>query len=431
MGLGILGRGVGVAEFLADCGAKLTITDLKSAKELRLSLKRLKKFKNIKFVLGRHKLEDFRGQDLIIKAAGVPIDSIFIKEARKNKIPVEMDASLFARLAKGVKIIGITGTRGKSTTTHLLYKIIKNSGKRVFLGGNVKGVATLPLLKKIKDGDIVILELDSWQLEGFGESKISPHIAIFTTFFPDHLNYYKGDMDRYFQAKANIYKYQNKNDLLFVSNQVAKIIKEKDKSNIKSKLIIVKKNIIPKNWKINILGEHNLENIALAVAVARTLGVKEKIIKKSVEKFNGVFGRLELIRNLRGIKFYNDTTATSPEATIAAVKSFKKYKNKIILIGGGADKNLDYKDYAKEVSKYVKFLILFDGEASEKIIKLLGKNKKNICKVKSMKEALNIAMKYARKGDIILLSPGAASFGIFKNEFDRGEKFVRLVKKLK
>jgi UDP-N-acetylmuramoylalanine--D-glutamate ligase len=184
MGLGILGRGLGYTKFLAECGADLTVTDLKTKKELVTSVKVLSKYKGIKFVLGKHRLEDFRNRDMIIKAAGVPLDSIFIKEAKKNKIPVEMDVSHFAKCAPEVMIVGVTGTRGKSMTTALIYEILSAFAKasagqgkpinkfwankpRVFLGGNVRGVATLPLLEKVKAGDILVCELDSWQLQGF------------------------------------------------------------------------------------------------------------------------------------------------------------------------------------------------------------------------------------------------------------------------
>src|SRR3989344_2124988 len=161
LGLGLLGRGVNVAKFLAELGAELTITDLKSKEALATSLKQLKKFKNIRYVLGKHELKDFKNCDMVIKSAGVPLDSPFIAEAKKNKIPVEMDASLFARFTPAT-IVGVTGTRGKSTVTHLLEHILTRAyPKHVFVGGNVRGMATLPLLKKKKIGDIVILELDS------------------------------------------------------------------------------------------------------------------------------------------------------------------------------------------------------------------------------------------------------------------------------
>src|SRR3989344_3517177 len=188
MGLGLLGRGVGDALFLAECGAKLTITDLKTQGQLKESLKKLKKFRTIKYVLGKHRLEDFRNADMILKAAGVPLDSIYIKKARKNKIPIEMSATLFARLS-GIPMLGVTGTRGKSTVTHLIVHILKSAGGKVVLGGNVRGVSNLQLLKSVKGADMSVFELDSWQLQGFGEAGISPHIAVFTNFLPDHMNY--------------------------------------------------------------------------------------------------------------------------------------------------------------------------------------------------------------------------------------------------
>ncbi len=427
MGLGLLGRGVGVAQFLAFLGAKLTITDLKTESELAPSLRKLKQFKNINFVLGRHRLIDFTQADMVIKAAGVPLVSPYIEIAQKNKVPVEMDASLFARLCPdGVTTIGVTGTRGKSTVTHLIYHILKTSGKRVFLGGNVKGLATLPLLKKIKAGDIVVLELDSWQLQGFGEAGISPKIAVFTTFMRDHQNYYNDDMKRYFADKANIYRYQKMTDVLIAGREVAKRIK---KDKFKSKLIVA-----PVSWpvgfKTKLPGQHNQENIKLAILTARQLAVPEGKIRQAIANFSGVPGRLELIMVNKGIKYYNDTTATMPEASVAAWKSFPSHQKKIILIAGGSDKNLDYKEFCSLAPKYLKKLILFPGQATQKIVAQLPKSfSQKISFVDNMKEAIFSARKKAISGDIVLLSPGAASFGIFKNEFDRGEQFIRSTKK--
>src|SRR3989344_3754467 len=212
MGLGLLGRGVGDAAFLAECGAEVLVTDLKQKDVLKPSLQKLKKYSKpargragIKYVLGEHRLEDFKNCDMVLKAAGVPIDSPYIKEAKKNKIPVEMSGSLFARLS-GLPIIGVTGTRGKSTVTELIFHILKSSGKKAILGGNIRGVSNLQLLKKFtpprsggaRNAEVAVMELDSWQLQGFGESKISPHIAVFSTFYPDHMGYYAGSMNKYF-----------------------------------------------------------------------------------------------------------------------------------------------------------------------------------------------------------------------------------------
>lgn len=428
MGLGLLGRGIGVIKFLAEQGAELTVTDLKTPEQLAPALKQLSKYKNIKYVLGEHRLEDFNNKDLIIRAPNAPLDSIYLKEAEKNKIEIEQDASLFCKLAPmGVKIIGITGTRGKSTVTHLLYEILKADKKRVWLAGNVRGTATLPLLKKVKLGDYVVMELDSWQLQSF--NTFSPQLAIFTTFMNDHQNYYKnspsGDsragMERYFADKANIFKHQTKDDILIAGNQVAAKIKL---LKPQAKLIIPKQTLLQ--------GKHREYNATLAMTAAKELGVKEAVIKKAVKNFKGLPGRLELIKNVKGIKFYNDTTATTPDAVMAAVHALKDYKKKIVLIGGGTDKELDFKRYGEIVPKYLKELVLFEGSATTKILAALPlKWQKQAVIVKNMPDAFKCATALASKGDIILLSPGAASFGIFKNEFDRGDQFVKLVKKLK
>src|SRR3989344_154624 len=269
VGLGLLGRGVGDAQFLAECGADLIVTDLKSKEDLALSLRKLKKYKNITYRLGEHNLGDFKNRDMIVKSAGVPLDSPYIAEAKKNKIPVEMDASLFAKFTPAT-IVGVTGTRGKSTVTHLIAHILERAyPKHVFVGGNVRGIATLPLLRKTKVGDIVVLELDSWQLQGFGEAKLSPNIAVFTNFLPDHLNYYKGDMRKYFDDKANIFKHQKEDEVLVLGEQLLKTQEGRSFLDAKRKggpsWVVARKSIVPKSWEIKIPGEHNLANIACAI----------------------------------------------------------------------------------------------------------------------------------------------------------------------
>jgi UDP-N-acetylmuramoylalanine--D-glutamate ligase len=432
LGLGLLGRGVNVAKFLAELGAELTITDLKSAEALAPSLKQLSKFKNIRYALEGHKLEDFKSCDMVVKAAGVPLGSPFIAEAKKNKIPVEMDASLFAKFTPAT-IVGVTGTRGKSTVTHLLKHVLDIAYPgHVFVGGNVRGMATLPLLKKAKIGDVVILELDSWQMQGFGDAKFSPHISVFTNFLPDHLNYYKGNMKKYFDDKANIFKFQNEDGALIVGEQAAKEIAERFKGKIKSIVLVARKSMVPKTWKIKILGEHNKANIACVMAACQELDLDEQTIKKGVESFTVVPGRLELVRTVGGVKYYNDTTATTPDGNRAAILALlDKSKKSIVLIAGGADKELDYTDMAHLVHKTVKGLVLIEGAATEKLLSLIPKKTSYpVFVAGSMKDAFAYVEEVARKGDIVLLSPGAASFGVFKNEFDRGDQFVKLVKKI-
>jgi UDP-N-acetylmuramoylalanine--D-glutamate ligase len=300
---------------------------------------------------------------------------------------------------------------------------------KVFLGGNVRGVATLPFLREAKEGDFAVLELDSWQLQGFGERKISPHVSIFTTLLPDHQNYYKGDMDAYLDDKANIFKFQTSVDTLILGSQPADLIR-KSYPKIKSRIVIPDQNNIPDSWNVGIPGEHNRYNISLALEAAKALAVPLNIVKEAVEHFKGVPGRLELIREYKGVKIYNDTTATTPDATMAALKALSKNKN-IVLIMGGADKNLEMGKLVSVLPEHCKSIVLLPGSGTSRIEKeILGLSGVTVSSADSLREAVSNALSESKAGDMLLLSPAFASFGIFKNEFDRGEQFDDIVKNL-
>src|SRR3989344_1289861 len=320
MGLGLLGRGVGDARYLAECGAELIVTDLKTREQLTESVAQLESFKNITFVLGEHRLEDFRNRDFILKAAGVPLNSLYITEAKKNEIPVRMSADLFAEISE-IPIIGVTGTRGKSTVTHMIYEIFKTAVKSVLLGGNVRGISNLALLKETTAEHVAVLELDSWQLQGWGDAKMSPHIAVFTTLYQDHLNYYKNDLDAYLADKANIFLYQKPEDTLILGKQCTPTIIDRYGEVIESQTLVIDETRLPDTWTLRTIGMHNRYNAALALAVARAAGVPDDVSRKALESFTGVPGRLELIAEKNGVKIYNDTTATTPEATNVAITS--------------------------------------------------------------------------------------------------------------
>lgn len=428
LGLGVLGRGVGDSKFLAQSGADLTITDFKDEEKLKVSLQKLKTFKNIKYTLGKHKLSDFKNKDLILKSAGVPFDSLYIKEAKKNKIPITMSSAFVAKHTKAI-VIGVTGTRGKSTVTELIYHILKTAGKKVHKGGNIRGIATLPLLKKAKEGDYIVMELDSWQLQGFGYEKISPHISVFTTFYDDHLNYYKGSRKKYFLDKANVFKFQNKDDVLVISAQVKKELLKYYKTPINSKVVVSSKNKEIESWHTNLVGKHNQDNIIQGVCVAKALGLKDLVIKKAIKTFKPVEGRLEFVKKAGGVKIYNDNNATSPEATISAIRALESKSKNIILIMGGADKGLDMKALIKETKK-CKSIILLAGSGSEKVENDFSKTQ-NVYKAENLKMAITTAIAFSERGDVVVFSPAFASFGMFKNEYDRNDQFLKIIKNLK
>ena len=426
MGLGLLGRGVGDVAFLAGLGAKLTVTDRKSKKELAPSVKLLSKYKNIKFVLGEHREKDFTTADMVLKAAGVPLNSPYIAAAKKASVPVYMSTALFAQFAKekGATLVGITGTRGKSTTTHLIAHILKSAGKKVHLGGNVRGVATLPQITKVKGGDVCVLELDSWQLQGFDDLKVSLDVAVFTSFMQDHLNYYSS-MDLYFKDKAGIYRNQTKEGVLVAGKTAASLIK-KDFKNVHGHFIAVSAKDTPRSWKRNLLGEHNDENIAAAAAAVRALGVSEAAIKKGVATFAPVEGRLQALRMVQGVSIINDNNGTTPDATVAALKAMPK-QGKIVLIMGGSNKGISFKALITEIKRRKAVLVLLPGTGTDQF-KLEWKG--GYVEVPSMDEAVKVAFGIAKKGDTVLLSPACASFGLFVNEYDRNDQFVTAVKAL-
>jgi len=448
MGLGLHGGGLSVTSFLAKNGAILTVTDLKTRKQLQPSIEKLKAFK-INYVLGKHRLQDFLQADLIIQNPDVRRDSKFLQAAKKNKIIIETDLGLFFKLCPSANIIGITGTKGKSTTTTLIYEIFKKYKKDTVLGGNIR-ISPLEFLSKIKKDTPVVLELSSWQLEGLAEHKLKPNYAVITNVLVDHLNTYKNMAD-YKKAKELIFKFQTAKNVLVLNkdNLATKSMSLKAKSQIfwysKNKLADKENGCYINNgWlifkeakkstkvlqvkDIKLKGEHNLENVLAAVTLAIIFGVPLKIIEQTIKQFKGLASRLELIREFNGIKFYNDTTATAPDAVIAALNSFPK---EVVLLAGGTDKKLVFKDLAKTIKKKVKALILFKGTATDKLIKELKKVKfnKDLIIVDSMKKAFFAAEDILSKGDVFLLSPGAASFGLFINEFDRGEQFNKEVKR--
>ncbi|MFA6537006.1 MAG: UDP-N-acetylmuramoyl-L-alanine--D-glutamate ligase [Patescibacteria group bacterium] len=430
-GLGLLGRGVKDAIFFAEKGAQVIVTDLKTAEQLKNSVDQLKKYSNVEFSLGGHKNEDILWADLIIRNAGVPKNSPFIKLAIKNKISVDMDESLFAEYCP-CPIIGITGTRGKSTTTVIIHKILHdyftNKGKQIFLAGNLLGEATLPLIDQVTADDLVVLELSSWQLQGFGAKKISPHIAVFTNIFPDHLNYYK-TMREYINDKKFIFQFQSKKDFCIINidnNYTKKIIPE-----IPSNVVTFSGKSIPQDWPIKLRGQHNLENISSAIAVAQILKIPDEQTKKSVCEFNGLEHRLEFVDKINDIEFINDTTSTTPIAGIIALDSIKK---PIILIAGGATKNLNLSPFAKTIAKKTKAVLLLNGTATDELEKKITKNKGKhliVGRFDNFAEAVKRAYDLSLPGDVVLLSPGCASFGMFINEFDRGNQFKKLVRELK
>ncbi len=451
-GLGLHGGGVAVAKWLAKQGARVSVVDQKSKLELQPSIDKLKNYK-IKYFLEQDPDKTFLDYDFIIQNPGVPKEHPFLKIAKQKGIKLYNEAGLFIDLV-GTDIIGITGSKGKSTTTSLLGSIFSLANKKTLVGGNIKINPMFSFIDKVKRDVPVVIELSSWHLENFPIIKQSPQMAIITNILPEHLNRYK-NYSEYIQAKESILKYQKKSDICVLNydNEKCQGIAKRAKSNIywfsikglpnknisgcfvKNNKIIFRQNkkeeILFDKKIIKLLGDHNLSNVLAATLAAKLENIPIKYIKKAISKFQGLENRMEFIRKVKGIEYWNDTTATAPVAAIAGIKTFDK---KVILVAGGSDKNLPLQDLAKVIKNRAKYCLLFSGEGSARLLKLLDKNKypqKNLrINIENMAELMYELKKILKSGDIVLLSPGFASFSTFANEFDRGDQFVKAVRKL-
>ncbi len=452
MGLGLHGGGVGTVKFLSEIGAKVTVTDIQSEEKLKTSKEKLKGYKNIQFTFNQHRTEDFTNADMIVKSPPIPWSNKHIKLALEKNIPVEVDSSLFFKLCP-CPIIGITGTKGKSTTSSLIYEILDKAGKNPVKVG-IGQISVLDKLLKIKKNNLVVFELSSWRLSALGKYELSPKIAVFLNIYPDHLNYYKS-FDSYLRDKKFIFKNQNTKDICVINRDVPEFSSfeqeipseiiwfskkrlEKPKSVFQDEGKIffndgVDIKEIIKTANVSSLEKYEIGNILASIAVALSQGVKIDTLRETISNFKGIPHRLEVVADIEGVKYINDTASTTPESAIFGINSFSK---PIILIAGGADKNLNMDKLAKAILEKTRRTILLKGKATDKIVQAVKKIlpegfETRIEIVDSMDQAILSAKSIAEEGDIVLLSPGAASFGLFDNEFDRGNKFKEAVEKLK
>lgn len=428
LGLGINQGGLGATRFFAQTGAKVKVTDLKSKEELQPSIDALKNFPDIEFILGEHRFEDLDWADLIIKNPALKPDNQYVKYAREKGKDVEMDLGIFLQFVGPEQIIGVTGTKGKSTTASLIYETIKTGGKEIVFAGNI-GKSVFETIPHVKEDTLVILELSSAQLEAFDQHQVSPKWAVVTNIYPDHINYH-GSMENYVEAKRVIAKYQTENDFLFLKKDDEVTNSSSFTRGLKGQITSFSKEDLPPSFTPKLPGEHNLTNMAAALAVTKTLDIDPKTTVKVLENFAGVEFRLQLIYNHNGIKIYNDTAATNPQATIEALQSLPNS----ILIAGGVNKNLPYDAMAEAITKYAKSVYFLEGTATDEIFKELKAQNSKFQNINKTYNNLEVLLKDVKvmvgQGDTILFSPGGASFNLFQNEFDRGRKFNQAVEKI-
>ena len=446
--LGAARQGLALARWLSLHGAQVTLSDMRSEDELRVARESLAEYQ-IDWALGGHPLELLDSTDVLCLSGGVPLTLPIVAEAIKRGIPLSNDSQIFMEVVP-CKTIGITGSAGKTTTTTLVGQMAKNAyGAKAYIGGNV-GDPLINYVDNMKTDAVAILEISSFQLD---QMTLSPNVAAILNVTPNHLDRH-GTMEAYAAAKARILEFQSEEDaaVLGRDDKGAWALRNKVHSRLYTfslneleqglngtylddGLLNLKDgnthlSLIPRE-KILLRGEHNVLNVLAAFAIGYASGFPLDAMLKAVEDFHGVSHRLEFVRELRGVRWYNDSTATAPERSMAAIHAFDE---PIVLLLGGRDKNLPWEELMKLVSERVDHVVLF-GEAAERIRETadslrLRENRFTVTRVDGLHQAVLQAAEIAQLGDVVLLSPGGTSFDEFKDFAERGERFREWVQEL-
>jgi UDP-N-acetylmuramoylalanine--D-glutamate ligase len=383
-------------------------------------------------VLGKHDLNDVKNAEFIVPNQRVRQSSPEMKLARKLGIPTQTEIALFLNHCPAT-VIGVTGTRGKSTTASLIAHLLRDGRKgkqnKIWLGGNIL-VSPLTFLSRIKKQDIVVLELSSFQTESMAPAQ-PVDIAVITNLMRDHLNAY-ASMGEYAEAKAQMFRQQHPHQtvILNADDAYGRAWAKEAPSHV---ILFSKRDRLPiAASAFPLLGAHNRLNANAAIAAARAAGASVDQVTRGLKTFKPLPHRLQTVRVWRNIRFVNDTTATTPDGTIAAIQALADNHHHLWLIAGGADKHLAYAEFARVVKKHHPriHILLLPGDASRKIKKALASLKEHIHPVLNILQAVDFARRAAIPGDAVVLSPGAASFNQFKNEFERGEVFMKAVREL-
>jgi len=446
--LGLARQGVALARFLVHAGAEVTISDVRDSEALADRLAELQGLP-IKYVLGEHPMSLLDKADLLCLSGGVPTDIPIVVEARRRDLPLSNDAQLFLERCPA-PVIGITGSAGKTTTTVLAGEMCRAAGQRTWVGGNI-GNPLIADLDKVGPEDWVVMELSSFQLELM---TVSPHVAAVLNITPNHLDRHR-TMDAYIAAKRNIVVHQKAEDLALLgyddANARALALEtaarllwfssgaevEEGAFRTNGELTLRLKGedqVICHASDVRLRGRHNLLNVLAACALAGVAGVPVQVMRQVVTTFAGVEHRLELVRELEGVSWYDDSIATAPERSLAALRSFEE---PIVLLAGGRDKDLPWDEFAEETKRRVRRLITF-GEAGPMIARIVEKglangkecNLEGVTEVETLEEAVGAAARLARPGDVVLLSPGGTSFDAFRDFAERGDRFKELVRQL-
>jgi len=442
-----LGReGTALARFLVEMGAEVTITDVKEKNQLQDAVDGLSSLP-ISFLLGGHPEEALQA-DIIFVSPGVPREIPFLQEARSRGVPLSSETRLFFSLCPA-PIIGITGSSGKTTTTSLVGKIMEAQGCRTFVGGNI-GSPLLDLVEQIQPEDSVVMELSSFQLEVLEQS---PHVAAVLNLSPNHLDRHES-MEHYVAAKRNILRFQTRSDYAVLNADqqltrelgdvyLGKVVLFSREHEVAQGVYLDADRVVMR-WRgersvvcpmseIRLLGIHNVENVLAACAISAAAGARSEAMREAVRNFQGVEHRLELAGEISGVRYFDDSIATSPQRTAAALNSFS---DPVILLAGGREKHLPLDALARLILAKVKVLVLF-GEAAPLLEQAVTEAQdKNACeglriyRSSDLSEAVHKAAQVAVEGDIVLLSPACTSYDMYRDFAARGDHFKSLVSAL-
>jgi UDP-N-acetylmuramoylalanine--D-glutamate ligase len=446
--LGAARQGLALARWLSLHGAHVRLNDTRSAEELRAARESLAEYQ-IDWVFGGHPLELLDSTDVLCLSGGVPLTLPIVAEAVKRGIPLSNDSQIFMEVAP-CKTVGITGSAGKTTTTTLVGQMSKNVyGDKAYVGGNI-GDPLINYVDDMKADDIAILEISSFQLD---QMTTSPNVSAILNITPNHLDRH-GTMESYIAAKARILEFQSEEDIAVLSRDDQGAWELRNK--VQGELYTFSSHVLndglngtylQDGWlnlrdgnmllplmhrdSISLRGDHNVLNVLAAFAIGHAAGFVPDAMIQAVKEFRGVPHRLEFVRELRGVRWYNDSIATAPERSMAAIRAFDE---PIVLLLGGRDKDLPWEDLMKLASERVDHVVVF-GEAAEKIQKTvnsLGLREKRLTVTRAdrLHEAVVKAAEVAEFGDVVLLSPGATSFDEFKDFAERGESFRTWVQEL-
>ena len=442
MGLGRFGGGLDSALFTAKAGAVVLVTDLAKESELEESLQKLNKY-DISLRLGEHREDDFRQAQILVVNPAVPPDNKYIQIARKAGCLVTSQMELFFQLCPA-RIIGITGANGKSTTTSLTTHLL-NSGcgqedvgyNNVWLGGNIGHQPLLDIVDKIADNDLVVLEISNFQLEQLAHIQVAPDIALITNLTANHLDRH-GTFEAYCRVKEGIFQYQN----LDTETRAVSIFNAEDPLtrdwyqkylNDSGRISLTfSADDVPDEYAevFRLPGRVNRSNLAAALTVVSRFNLDPEPIRKAIESFEGLPNRCQFIAETNGVRWYDDSKATTPVSTMAALNGIDEPK---ILIAGGYDKQISFAELGVCIANRAKGVVLI-GQTASKIaeeVKSVGPSECTVKCADTMEEAVQMSYELAASGDVILMSPACASYDMFKNYTQRSEVYINAVKMLR